>query len=69
MKITIDRFEENFAVVELPNGETCSVPRELFPDAKEGDIFQISKSEEETATRAEEMRNRFDKLRQGGNSE
>lgn len=41
MKIIIDRFEENIAVVEIGE-KTLNVPRELFPDAREGDTVEIT---------------------------
>lgn len=40
MKIIIDRFEEDTAVVEL-DGELYRAPRALFGDAEEGDAVQI----------------------------
>lgn len=43
MNITIDRFEENFAIVETENRIIFSMPKSLFTDtAKEGDVFNIS---------------------------
>ena len=37
MKLIIDRFEGDFAVVELPNGQMIDCPKVLLPDnAKEG---------------------------------
>ena len=47
MLVTIDRFEGDFAVVELPDMTFLDVPKELFPNAKEGDIFKIEKDESE----------------------
>ena len=42
MRIIVDRFEGNSAVVELPNGKTIDCPKELLPsDAKEGSIINI----------------------------
>ena len=36
MKLIIDRFEGDFAVVELPNGKMIDCPKALLPDdAKE----------------------------------
>lgn len=43
MKITIDRIEKGFVVAELPSGQTIDVPKILFPDASEGDIYTIEK--------------------------
>ncbi|WHH57433.1 DUF3006 domain-containing protein [Petroclostridium sp. X23] len=42
MKATIDRFEGNFAVIELENRETQKIPKSLLPPcAKEGDVLDI----------------------------
>ena len=37
-KYIVDRFEENFAVLEKEGGGTADVPKSLLPDAKKGDI-------------------------------
>ena len=47
MRIVIDRFEGGLAVVELPDdkdsGERMlSVPRELFGEAEEGDVIEMT---------------------------
>ena len=63
MDVTIDRFEGSFAVVELPNKQCINVPRELFVDAKEGEVFTISKGLDGTADRTKRIRNKFDSLR------
>ena len=39
MTLIVDRIEENFLVVELPNGKFVNIPREIAPTAKEGDVF------------------------------
>jgi hypothetical protein len=41
MRITIDRVENGFVVVELPSGEAVNVPVALFPEAAEGDFFVV----------------------------
>ena len=41
MKVIIDRFEENIAVVEL-DGEMLNAPRALFEGAREGDTVEIT---------------------------
>lgn len=48
MKIIIDRFEEDMAIIELENLKTIAVPKELFKNANEGDIFKITFDKEET---------------------
>ena len=40
MRIIIDRFEGDIAVVELGD-KMLNAPRELFPKAKEGDTVEI----------------------------
>lgn len=41
MKVIIDRFEENIAVVEL-DGEMLHAPRALFAEAREGDTVELT---------------------------
>ena len=49
MKLIIDRFEGDFAVVELPNGQMIDCPKVLLPDnAKEGSILNITVDEDAT---------------------
>lgn len=45
MKVIIDRFENNCAVLELENGDLVNAPRALFPEAREGDVFRITKDD------------------------
>lgn len=42
MKVTIDRFEGDFAVVEISESCFANIPKILLPDAKEGDIVSIT---------------------------
>lgn len=42
MKIVIDRFESDYAIIEMQNGERLSVPKKLFDGAKEGDTVEIT---------------------------
>lgn len=48
MKVIIDRFEGDMAVVELSDGHMLDVPCILFADAKEGDIVNIIVDKQET---------------------
>ena len=42
MDYIIDRFEEDFAVIELEDGSHAEMPRTLIPfEAKEGDTLTI----------------------------
>jgi hypothetical protein len=63
MRITIDRFEGDFAVIELPDKSTLNVPRVLFPDAAEGDVDVISKKERKKTRRLRRIQRKFDRLR------
>jgi hypothetical protein len=52
MKLTIDRFEGSFAVIELENSEMVNVPRVIIPaDAKEGSVLVIEVDAKETEVR------------------
>ncbi|AOY76720.1 DUF3006 domain-containing protein [Clostridium formicaceticum] len=52
MKVTIDRFEGEYAVVELENRRTIDMPKSLVPEgAKEGDVLEIRIDREETDSR------------------
>ena len=42
MRIIIDRFEEEFAVAELPDQTMLNVPKALFENAREGDAVEIT---------------------------
>ena len=57
MKITVDRIEQDIAVIELENGEMLSLPYALLRplQAKEGDVLQLCIDEEETAQRRERV--------------
>ncbi len=62
MKFIIDRFEEEFAVLETDNG-LVDMPKCLLPEnAREGSLIEISVCEDETNTRREQLQNRLNKL-------
>ena len=42
VRVIIDRFEEEFAVAELPDKSMLSVPKALFDGAEEGDAVEIT---------------------------
>jgi len=52
MKVIIDRFEGDDAIVELPDKRTANLPRVLVPEAVEGDVISIEIDREETHARA-----------------
>lgn len=56
MRLIIDRFEGEFAVVELENGDTIDMPKKILPDnALEGDIIYIKVNKEKTKSRKENI--------------
>jgi hypothetical protein len=56
MKLTIDRFEAEYAVLELPDGSMVNLPRKVLPaDAGEGDIINITVDRDETQMRKKEI--------------
>ncbi|MDI3545153.1 MAG: hypothetical protein PWP68_570 [Rikenellaceae bacterium] len=68
MKGVIDRFEGDYAVVELEDGKMKDIKKSLFPDnAKEGDVIIINEKGikidiEETHKRKEEINSLMDEL-------
>lgn len=62
MQVIIDRFEGNFAVVELPTGTFVDLPKELVPDAQEGDIIDITINHQATEAQAERIQKLMDEL-------
>ena len=66
-KFIIDRFEEEFAVLEKDEGGTVDVPRIKIPDAKEGDVILLENGvytidEAETLKRKEIIAEKMKKL-------
>lgn len=51
MKVIIDRFEGDFAVVEVDVGKCVNIPKVLIPNSKEGDIVRIEIEKIETEER------------------
>lgn len=51
MKVIIDRFEGNYAVLEIEIGNFVNIPRLLVPNAKEGDVINIEIDKEDTLKR------------------
>lgn len=62
MKVIIDRFEGDYAIVELPDETFVDVPRVLFPDAKEGDVIDIIVDKDETEKRKKHIADLMSKL-------
>lgn len=55
MKVILDRFEGDFAILELDVGEVVSVPKVLVGNASEGDVIKISIEKEETRKRKKKI--------------
>lgn len=63
MKFVIDRFEGDYAIVELDDKTIAEIPRILIPkEAKEGDVLEIRVDVEETKKRKNEINNLMDEL-------
>lgn len=63
MNFIIDRFEGDYAVVELENKDMIDIPRTILPvDAKEGDIINISIQETETEKQKKRIQDKFNSL-------
>ncbi len=57
MKVIIDRFEGNYAVVEIHKNKFVNLAKELVPDAKEGDVVNIIIDKEDTKKRKNKIKN------------
>lgn len=63
MKLIIDRFEGNFAVVELEDGSTVDIPKKVIPKgAKEGDVLVIKIDTAETNRGKERIKKMMEDL-------
>ncbi len=62
MKVIIDRFEGDYAIVELDEGKILELPKELIPEAEEGDVINIEILKEETNKRKEQIKNKMNQL-------
>lgn len=63
MKVIIDRFEGEYAVVELEDGTMVNMLKTLIPEnAKEGSIITISCNENETEDRQESMKKKMNSI-------
>ena len=62
MKWIIDRFEENYAVIECEN-TSFNVPKAALPcDASEGDVLNVLTDIKETKNRENQMKDRLKNL-------
>jgi hypothetical protein len=56
MKVIIDRFEGDFAVVELQDKNLVNIPVQCIPNgAKEGTVLSIEVDNEETEARTKRI--------------
>ena len=62
MKVIIDRFEGDYAIVELDEWKILELPKELIPEAEEGDVINIEILKEETNKRKEQIKNKMNQL-------
>ena len=62
MKVIIDRIEGDSVIVEIGVGKIVSVPKILFQNAKEGDVFKIEIDREETNIRKEKIQKLMNNL-------
>lgn len=62
MKLIIDRFEGDFAVVEAEDGKTYNIPKALFHCCSEGDVLNLEYDEDETKKRKERIKNLMGEL-------
>ena len=63
MKVIIDSFEGEIAVIELENGDMVDVPKKILPaNVKEGSIISITCEEGETEQRREDIKKKMDSI-------
>lgn len=62
MYVTIERFEEEFAIIETEEGHLLNIPRCLTRGAKEGDVLYIGVDHEKTKEKTKEITDLMDKL-------
>ncbi|MBQ4584079.1 MAG: DUF3006 domain-containing protein [Bacilli bacterium] len=62
MKVIIDRFEGEYAIVELELGNFVNIPKILLPNAKEGDVVKIEIDKNETKFQRKKIENLIEKV-------
>lgn len=63
MRYIVDRFENEYAIVELDNGEFIDIPKKVLPpDASEGSIIEVTTLSDETNVRRTEMKKKMNSL-------
>ncbi len=62
MKVIVDRIEGEMLVVELENMSTVNIPHAVIPEAKEGDVINITVDSGDTEIRRRRIREKMNKL-------
>jgi uncharacterized OB-fold protein len=63
MKVIIDRFEGDYAVVELEDRSICNMHIKLLPEGvEEGSVIKIEIDNESTKNKKEEIKKLMDEL-------
>ena len=62
MKIVVDRIESGYIIAEFSDGRKENLPHIFAPDAKEGDIIDISIDKESSKQCDETIKDRLDRL-------
>lgn len=62
MKLTIDRIEGEYAVVITDSGEKFDIPAGVFPELKEGNIYEIYLDKEEMKSRQVQIEKLMDDI-------
>lgn len=62
MQLVIDRFEENLAVVELPDGTTAKMDRRILVEFSEGDVLMLKKDDTQTDQRKDSAKKALSQL-------
>ena len=62
MEVIVDRFEGEYAILEIDKDNFVEVPRILVLDAKEGDVVSIVVLKEKTEERKDKISKLMDNL-------
>lgn len=62
MEVIVDRFEGEYAIVEVSVGQFAQMPKVLVNGAKEGDVIKITVDKEASQKRKENIQNLMNNL-------
>lgn len=62
MKVILDRFESDYAIIEVDEDNIISVPRILVGNAKEGDVIKIEVDKSNTDKRKKDIQKLMDSV-------